>query len=149
MKVLLTFLLLLLLTAPAGAQGNQFKVRYRGGTVEAKVKPDDWKNALTISPDQILLTLKDGQRIEIDSKKVTKLSYGKDDARDPKRAMVSITAYLVSKKRRHFIGIAYQGPEGKNNVVTLQAKGDQYRTILASLKAVTGLEVETEKEKSK
>ncbi len=145
MKRFLAALLCALIAATllSYAQGNQFKVRYRGGTVETKVKPDDWGNKLAISSEQILLALKDGQKIEIAPKQVTKISYGKDDARDAKR-MVSITAYLFTKKRRHYITVEYLSPEGKPGAMVLQAKGDAYRTILTTLKTITGKEVETE-----
>ena len=37
----------------AAAQGNDFdRVRYNGGTVESRVKPDDWRNKLTITSDR-------------------------------------------------------------------------------------------------
>ena len=35
-------------SSAALAQGNQFQIRYRGGTLETKVSKDDWNNKLTI-----------------------------------------------------------------------------------------------------
>lgn len=46
-------------------QGNSFnKIRYNGGTIQTKVKPDDWDNKLTVTSDEIRLDLNDGQALK-------------------------------------------------------------------------------------
>src|ERR1035441_6101926 len=71
--------LLLACTVFAYAQGNSFtKVRYNGGSVASKVNAKDWGNKLTVTPEAIVLVLKDKQRVEIPSKSVTSLSYGQE-----------------------------------------------------------------------
>ena len=153
----------LLCVAPAAAQkdddwwkipdkppaGNRWQVRYRGGTVESEVKPDDWRNGLTVTARALTLELRGGRKFVIDPQSVTKVVYSKDDARDPKRALVSITAYALTKKRRHYVAVEFTDPEGKAGVINLQAKGDDYRTLLSTLKTVTGRPVEVEEAKEK
>jgi len=133
------------------AQGNGFKVRYNGGTVETKVKGDDWGNTITVSSDNIVLSLKDGQVININPQRVTALSYGKNASRNIKgyaAAAILINPLfalgMIKKNKQHFVGIEYQREDGRKAGLLLQAKNDKYRGLLAALKGVTGREVETE-----
>ncbi|MBD0371788.1 MAG: hypothetical protein ICV60_13185 [Pyrinomonadaceae bacterium] len=142
-------------TQSAFAQGNEFKVRYSGGTLKTTTKPDDWGNKLTITSDQILLDLKDGQKLVIDPKKVNGLSYGKEATRRTKTyiglAFISpiFLFGLLKKNKKHFVGIEYTDNEGKNVALLLQAKNDQYRAVLTALKGITGKEVATEEKEKK
>src|ERR1035437_10133402 len=71
--------LLLACTVFAYAQGNSFtKVRYNGGAVASKGNAKGWGDKLTVTPEAIVLVLKDKQRVEIPSKSVTSLSYGQE-----------------------------------------------------------------------
>lgn len=131
------------------AQGNTFdKVRYNGGTVATKVKPDDWHNKLIVTSDAINFTLKDGQSISIPPKQVTSLSYGQEAHRRV-GTMVAL-AILVSpvalvglmhKTRLHFIGIQYTAQDGKKAGLLMQGDKDNYRAILVTLQSVTGAPV--------
>jgi hypothetical protein len=144
--LLLTFALC---SQTALATGNQFKFRYTGGTTETKVKPDDWHNTMTVTSDQILLELKDGQKITVDPQKVNRLTYGQN-ARRMVGTMIALSLInplalfgLFHKKRSHFVGIEYSTAEGKNGAVLVQADKDQYRAMLTALSGVTGKQVET------
>jgi hypothetical protein len=137
------------------AQGNEFKVRYSGGTLKTETKPDDWGNKLTITSDQIMLDLKDGQKLLIDPKKVNGLSYGKEATRRTKTyiglAFISpiFLFGLLKKNKKHFVGIEYTDNDGKSVALLLQAKNDQYRAVLTALKGITGKEVVTEEKEKK
>jgi hypothetical protein len=137
------------------AQGNEFKVRYAGGTLQTKIKPDDWGNKLTLTSDVIALELKDGQKLNIDPKQVNALSYGKEATRRTKTyiglAFISplFLFGLLKKNKKHFIGIEYTDTEGKKLAVLLQAKNDQYRAVLTALKGITGKDVDTEEKEKK
>ena len=159
MKKLLSLLLAFILALPApllaaGTEGGNAwtKVRYNGGTLQTKVKPDDWNNKLTISSDLIEFDLKDGQVIKIDPKSVTALSYGQEAHRRV-GTMVAL-AILISpaalfglfhKTKLHFIGIEYE-QDGKKEGLLMQGDKGNYRAILLALKAVTGKEVQTAEE---
>lgn len=135
--------------------GNTWsKVRYNAGTVQTNTKPDDWNNSLTITADLITFKLKDGQKIEIDPKTVTSLSYGQEAHRRV-GTMVAL-AVLISpaalfglfhKTKLHFIGIEYEN-DGKKGGLLLQGHKDNYRGILLALRSVTGKEVITSAEDS-
>lgn len=138
------------------AQGNQFKVRYNGGTVTSKVKADDWGNLMTVTPSEIVLKLKDGQEVRIDPKKVNGLSYGKNASRNFKgyaAAAMLINPFLafgmLKKNKQHFVGMTYEAADGTRGGVLLQAKNDKYRALLETLKAVTGKEVDSEEKEKK
>jgi hypothetical protein len=146
-----------LLAVSCLAQGNQFKVRYNGGTITTKVKHVDWGNLITVSSSVILLNLKDGQQVTIDPKKVAGLSYGKNASRNIKgyaAAAILVNPLflfgMLKKNKQHFVGITYDNEAGEHAGVLLQAKNNQYRSLLETLKAVTGKPVDSdEKEKPK
>lgn len=127
-------------------QGNMFKdIRYNGGTIHTKVDPKDWGNYLTISSEQINLTLKDGQVLNINPKKVTALSYGQEAHRRV-GTMIALGIVLAPlalfglfhKTRLHFVGIEFSTEEGKSSGVLLQAHKDNYRAVMMALKGATG-----------
>jgi hypothetical protein len=151
MKIALAAALSLsLLTATILAQGNVFKVRYVGGSVASKVRPDDWGNAITVSSEVILLKLKDGQEIKIDPKSVKLITYGRHASRRIGRyAALAIISPLfllgmLKKNKQHFIGLAVETADGKKDGFNLQAKNDQYKALISALEGVTGLKAEEE-----
>ena len=128
------------------AQGNTFtKVRYNGGSVASKVGPKDWNNKLTITPDAIVLVLKDQQIVSIPPKSVTSLSYGQEAHRRV-GTMIALAVLvapvalfgLFHKTRLHFIGVQYKTSDDKSGGILLQGDKDNYRAILVGLQGVTG-----------
>src|SRR5882762_8183155 len=103
------------------ADGNTFdKVRYNGGSISTKVKPDDWDNKMTISSEAIIFALKDGQTITVPPNHVTSLSYGQEAHRRVGTAIgiavISLGAgalFALHKTKLHYIGINYSDNDGK------------------------------------
>jgi hypothetical protein len=156
MKSLLSLLLSLsVFSATAVAQSNVFQVRYVGGSVSSKVKPDDWGNTITVSSEVILLKLKDGQEVKIDPKTVKLLTHGRHASRRiGTYAALAIVSPLflfgmLKKNKQHFIGIAVETAEGKKDGYNLQAKNDRYKALITALEGVTGLKAEEEMEEKK
>lgn len=151
--VALVVMFLMVQTCWPEAGGNTWnRVRYNGGTLQTKTKPDDWDNRLTVTSDLIEFDLKDGQVIKIDPKTVTALSYGQEAHRRV-GTMVAL-AILISpaalfglfhKTKLHFVGIEYE-QDGKKEGLLMQADKGNYRAILLALKSVTGKEVQTAEE---
>ena len=149
--------LLLACTVFAYAQGNSFtKVRYNGGSVASKVNAKDWGNKLTVTPEAIVLVLKDKQRVEIPSKSVTSLSYGQEAHRRV-GTMIALAILvapvalfgLLHKTRLHFIGIQYKTSGDNTGGILLQGDKDNYRAMIVALQGVTGVPVSVgEKERS-
>jgi hypothetical protein len=156
MKSLLSLLLsLCVLPVTVLAQSNVFQVRYVGGSVSSKVKPDDWGNTMTVSSEVILLKLKDGQEVKIDPKTVKLLTHGRHASRRiGTYAALAIVSPLflfgmLKKNKQHFIGIAVETADGKKDGYNLQAKNDRYKALITALEGVTGLKVEEETEEKK
>ncbi len=114
------FVMMSILSVLTYGQGNTFeKIRYNGGTVQTKIKPDDWNNRLAITSDEIKLELKDGQKIVIDPKRVTGLGYGQEAHRRVGTmialAFLSPVALfgLFHKTRLHYISVEFTAPDEK------------------------------------
>jgi len=154
-KPIILLLCLSLFSATVVAQGNQFKVRYAGGSVASTVKPDDWGNTITVNSEAILLKFKDGQEIKIDPKEVKLLTHSRHASRRIGRyAALAIVSPLfllgmLKKNKQHFIGIATETADGTKNGYNLQSKNEQYRALMTALEGVTGVKVEEEVEEKK
>ena len=151
-KFLVLLLCISIFSIQVFAQGNEFKVRYVGGSIPSQVKADDWGNTITVSSDLILLKLKDGQEIKIDPKDVKLLTHSRHASRRigayAAAAIISPIFLLgmLKKNKRHFVAIGIETPEGKKNGINLQAKNDKYQALLTALEGVTGVKVEEEVE---
>jgi hypothetical protein len=138
--------ILVVLTLEASAEGNSWnKIRYSGGTVEAKVNPFDWNTTLTVTPAAIAMTFGPKAKLSLEPAQVTALSYGQE-ARRRVADMVALSLVatpvalfgLLHKSVTHFVGIEYKTADGKAGAVLLEVDKNNYRAILAVLKTVTG-----------
>ncbi len=128
------------------AEGNAWnKLRYSGGTVNAKVNPFDWNTTLTVTPDALTLVFSGRRTVRIKPSDVTGLSYGQEAHRRV-ADLVALSAVatplvlfgLLHQSKVHFIGIEYRGEDGKPGGVLLEADKNNYRAILLILGSVTG-----------
>ena len=152
MRRIVTWIVALSLAAPAGlwADGNSWnKLRYAGGTVEAKVNDFDWNTVLTVTPDAIVAVFAHRQTLSLKPVQVTALSYGQEAHRrvaDMVALSVMITPLalfgLLHKSKVHFVGIEYRTDDGKPGAILLEADKNNYRAILQVLKTVTGKPVQ-------
>src|SRR5215216_2471512 len=106
--------LLLLLPPVALPQSNAFNVRYLGGSLQTKTDKDDWHNNLIILSDEIRVELKDGQKLSVDPKSVTSISYGREATRHVARwvalgILISPIAALglFNENVKHYVSIEY------------------------------------------
>ncbi len=140
----------LLLATAARADGNSWdKLRYSGGTVEAKVNPFDWNTTLTVAPGEIRLVFEHQKTVKIPPGQVTALSYGQEaHRRVADMVALSVVATplalfgILHKSKVHFIGIEYRTDDGKAGAILLEADKNNYRAILRVLQAVTGKPVQ-------
>ena len=156
LKYIITAVCLLLsIQTVALAQANGFKVRYLAGSVETRVDRDDWRNKLVILSDEIRVELKDGQRISVDPKAVTSISYGREATRHVARwVALGILVHpfaalgVLNENVKHFVSIEYETTEGKKGLL-IQSHKNNYRNVLAMLRGATGKEIEREKKNKK
>src|SRR5260370_42690541 len=156
MKSLLSILLCVCLSTLSLAQREGFNVRYLGGSVETKTSKDDWNNKLTIHSDEILIELTNGQKVHIDPKSVTSVSYGRAATRHVARWLalgILFTPIAVigifNENVQHYVSIEYESADHKKGGVLIQAHKDNYRNVLALLRGATGKEIEIEKKGKK
>ena len=128
------------------ADGNSWnKLRYAGGTVEAKGNDFDWNTTLTVRPDAIVVVFAHRTTVRLQPLQVTALSYGQEAHRrvaDMVALSLVVTPLalfgLLHTSKVHFIGIEYRTADGKPGAILLEADKNNYRAILEVLKAVTG-----------
>jgi PEGA domain len=148
MRLMALGLALWLPVAACAQEGNAFKVRYNGGSISTKVKPDEWDNKLTVTADRITLSLKDDQTISIPPKQVTSISYGQEAHRRVGTAVALAVFSLgigalsaLHKTKLHYIGINYDDNDGKKQGLLLQGDKSNFRAIIVALQGVTGLPI--------
>ncbi|MFB3779564.1 MAG: hypothetical protein ACE141_18235 [Bryobacteraceae bacterium] len=148
MRPLVTWIVLfsLIASTPVAAGGNSWnRLRYSGGTVEAKVNPFDWNTTLTVTPDGLSLVFSGRKTVRIQASDVTGLSYGQE-ARRRVADLVALSVIatplvlfgLLHQSQVHFVGIEFRGEDGKPGAVLLEADKGNYRAILQVLGSVTG-----------
>jgi hypothetical protein len=155
MEIRRSLAILLICSTLAYTKGNTFSVRYNGGSVASKVKPDDWGNKLTITPENLTLIFhdklpksKEHVSLVIPTKTVTGLSYGQEAHRRVGTMVVLAVLLtplalfgLFHKTRLHYIGIQYRTVEGTSGGILLQGDKSDYRSLVVALQGVTGLPV--------
>jgi hypothetical protein len=142
----MTVLMVLAAHLLAGNGNSWNKIRYSGGTVPAKVNPYDWNTTLTVTADSIILVFARRASLKLAPSQVTSLGYGEQSYRRV-ADMVTLSVVLVNplvlfgilhQGKNHFVSIEFQGNDGKEGVVLLEADKNNYRAILEALKTVTG-----------
>jgi hypothetical protein len=134
----------------AADEGNSWsKLRYRGGTVQAKVDPYDFNTTLTVTQDQIVLAFTRSVTVRIRPSQVDSLSYGQEAHRKVADVVALSVVFsplalfgLLHVAKYHLIGIVYHTEDGKPAAVLLEAEKTNYAAILLALKTVTGKPVE-------
>jgi hypothetical protein len=128
--------------APANAWN---KIRYQGGSIEAKVNPFDWNTTLTLRPGEVDLLFAGRKRVIVPVADITNISYGqKAYRRVADMALLSVLATpvalfgLLRKSKDHIVGIEYKTPDGKTGAILLTVHKDSYQDLLRALKATTG-----------
>lgn len=141
----------LLVAGVASAEVKSWnKIRYQGGTVEAKVNPFDWNTTLTLRQGELELVFAGRKRVVIPVADVMTVSYGqKAYRRVADMAVLSVFATpvalfgLLHKSKDHIVSVEYRMPDGKTGAVLLTVHKDQYEGLLRALQAATGKPVET------
>jgi hypothetical protein len=148
--------LLLLIPCVVLPQTNGFRVRYLAGSLETRTDRDDWRNNLVVLSDEIRIELRDGQRLSVDPRAVTSISYGREATRHVARwVALGILVHpiaalgLLNENVKHYVSIEYETAEGKKGGLLIQTHKNNYRNVLALLRGATGKEIETEKKNPK
>lgn len=136
---------LLLGDAHAAPANSWNKIRYQGGTVDAKVNPFDWNTTLTVRAAEVELLFAGRKRVLIPVADITSVSYGqKAYRRVADLAVLSVFATpgalfgLLHKSKDHIVSLEYKTPDGKTGAVLLTVHKDHYDALLRALRTATG-----------
>ena len=141
---------LLLGTGQAEAADHVWKrLRYQGGTIEAKVNPFDWNTALTTSGTRMQFVFAGQKTVMIDAADVTSLSYGQMAYRrvaDMATLSVLLTPValfgILHQSKDHLVSIQFKSSDGRPCAVLLAVHKDAYRDLLVNLSILTKKPVE-------
>jgi len=133
--------------ATAAPRNSWNKIRYRGGTVEAKVDSWDWNTTLTVKPDEIVVVFAPRTTLRLKSSQVESISYGQE-AHKRVGDIVALSLVLgplalfglLRHPQDNLVGIVYHTDDGKRGAILLET--NFYWPILHALKAVTGKPVD-------
>ena len=144
MKRLLSLALCLGLTmnAIAATNNNGYKVMYDGGSL-GSIKAGS-KAEIVIEANQVHL-MRDGQDLTVvPASSITEITYGEDVHRRVGAAIGLATVslgigalMLLSKSKKHFIGLTWADGTGKGGFA-MQCDKSDYRGILTGLEGVSG-----------
>jgi hypothetical protein len=132
----------------APRQANSWnKIRYRGGTVSAKVDSWDWNTTLTVKPDDIVILFAPRTTLHIKPSQVDSISYGQEAHRrvgDIVALSLVLGPLALFGLLRHptdnLVGIVYHTDDGTRGAILLETPF--YWGILQALKAATGKPVD-------
>jgi hypothetical protein len=141
MKFLIAAVLCVLMPVSVLAESAGYKVAYDGGSIPEKTGTAVY---LYIETNQVRLTQKSVELAAIPATAVTEISYGQDVHRRVGTAIglavVSLgigALMLLSKSKKHFVGITWVDGDKKGGFV-MQCDKNDYRGILLGLEGVTG-----------
>jgi hypothetical protein len=133
--------------AAAAPRNSWNKIRYRGGTVAAKIDSWDWNTTLTVTPDEIIVFFAPRTTLRIKPNQVESISYGQEAHRrvgDIVALSLVLGPFALFGLLRHshddLVGIVYHTDDGKRGAILLETPS--YWGILQVLKAVTGKPVD-------
>jgi hypothetical protein len=115
------------------------KAVYRGGTLP-RPEPSTTGTVTTIAEDDFIFRYSGGE-IVVRYASINSMEYGQQAGRRLGLAIVLTPAFLLSKKRRHFLTINYIDAEDKQQAAVFELGKSIVRTTLASIEARTGMKI--------
>ncbi len=125
------------------------KIRYQGGTIDAKVNPFDWNTTLKVSSAEIELSFAGRKKFTIPARNVISLAHGERacrriaDALDLNSTGNPVPLFgMVAMGKDHLVGIEFRNGEGVRGAVLLAVHKGSYRELLQALSTLTNKRVE-------
>jgi hypothetical protein len=138
--------ILLLMVCAAGVFG-QAKVEYIGGTA-AKLAIGT-SGAITVGDVQYFAFYSLKSNVRVAYEKINLLEYGQTVSRRLDLAIIISPAFLLVKKRKHFLTVGYSDEDGKQQALVFRVDKNDIRAMLASLEARTGQRVTYQDEEAR
>jgi len=138
--------LLLLVLLGAAARG-QAKVEYIGGTAPSIAVGAS--GAITVTDTQYFAFYSKKSNVRVAYEKINLLEYGQTVGRRLDLAIIISPAFLLVKKRKHFLTVGYTDEDGKQQALVFRVDKNDIRATLASLEARTGQKVQYQDEEAR
>ena len=146
---ILALLLLALAQTATAAGGTWNKIRYQGGTIEAKVNPFDWNTTIRLTSTAIQIDFASLKTVTIEARNVIALTSG-DMARRRVADMLVFTPTsrpiplfgIIHTGKDHLVGIEFKNLDGSRGAILLLVHKDSYRELLQGISSLTGKPVE-------
>jgi hypothetical protein len=137
----LRMLTLSILFAAAALAVDKGGACYAGGSLPL---PSSTEGQFVTSGVQEASFIYKGGAIGIPFRRITSIEYGQKAGRRIGAAIMISPVLLLSKKRKHYVTIAYRDSHGANQGVVLEIGKDTVRGTLTTLEARSGKKVEYE-----
>src|ERR1700722_16071563 len=131
----------------AAAACGQAKVEYIGGT--APKIAEGTSGAITVTDNQYFAFYSRRSNLRVSYEKINLVEYGQTVSRRLDLAIIISPAFLLVKKRKHFLTVGYADEEGKQQALVFRVDKNDIRAILASLEARTGQKVTYQDEEAR
>ena len=140
MRLICTFLFVMLTGASHGAGETAGRVEYIGGTME-EFRTGSGGSIHTANGQ--VLTLRIGKRdTEVPYDRINLVEYGQNASRRVVMAVVVSPLFLLTKSRKHFLTIGFRDADDRQQAMVLRVDKNKVRAVLVSLEARTGLRVQ-------
>ena len=123
------------------------KAVYRGGTLTLP-KPSTKGELRVTEPNEFVFDYGAGQ-LRVPYGRINILEYGQKTGRRLGLAIVLSPAFLLSRKRKHYLTINYLDSDEEQQVAVFELGKKIVRTTLAGLEARTGLRIEYQDEEAR
>ena len=123
------------------------KAVYRGGTLTLP-KPSTKGELRVTEPNEFVFDYGAGQ-LRVPYGRINILEYGQKTSRRLGLAIVLSPAFLLSRKRKHYLTINYIDSDEGQQVAVFELGKKIVRTTLAGLEARTGLRIEYQDEEAR
>ncbi len=131
----------------AAAARGQAKAEYIGGTAEKLAVGTSGAIAVADKLYFAFYSRKSNVRVAYD--KINLLEYGQTVGRRLDLAIIISPAFLLVKKRKHFLTVGYTDEDGQQQALVFQVDKNDIRATLASLEARTGQKVQYQDEEAR
>ncbi len=105
--------------------------------------------AIAVSDPQYFAFYSRRSNVRIAYKNVNLLEYGQTVSRRLDLAIIVSPAFLLVKKRKHFLTVGYTDDDGKQQALVFRVDKNDIRAMLASLEARTGQRVTYQDEEAR
>jgi hypothetical protein len=141
------FALIVCILGLATAARGQAHAEYIGGTAEKLAAGTS--GAITVGDQHYFAFYSRKSNVRVSYDKINLLEYGQTVGRRLDLAIIISPAFLLVKKRKHFLTVGYTDEDGKQQALVFRVDKNDIRATLASLEARTGQRVQYQDEEAR